>query len=74
LIENNRNLITFFKVDDYPRELWGSTRKRVEEEYSPKREMRMGIGNILDGGTRSPKILSGQSSVDIPKNIYNMLS
>jgi hypothetical protein len=46
----------------------------VEEEYSPKREMRMGMGNILDGGTRSPKISSGQSSVDIPKNIYNMLS
>jgi hypothetical protein len=27
----------------------------MEEKFSPKREMRTGIGNILDGGTRVVK-------------------
>jgi hypothetical protein len=33
----------------------------MEEEYSPKREMRTEIENILDDGARSDKLSSGQS-------------
>jgi hypothetical protein len=32
---------------------------RMEEEFSPKGEMRTWIGNILDGETRNGKIFSG---------------
>jgi hypothetical protein len=31
----------------------------MKEEYFPKRGM--GMGNILDGGARNDKVLSGQS-------------
>jgi hypothetical protein len=61
LIENNRNLIIFFKVNGYSRELWGSAGMRMEEEYSPKRGMGTEMGNIFDGGTKSGKVSSGQS-------------
>jgi hypothetical protein len=33
----------------------------MEEEYSPKRKMRTGMENILDGGARSGKVSFGQS-------------
>ncbi|MCI76638.1 hypothetical protein A2U01_0097908 [Trifolium medium] len=33
----------------------------MEEEYSPKRRMRTGMVNILDGGARSGKVPSVQS-------------
>ncbi|MCI90715.1 hypothetical protein A2U01_0112009, partial [Trifolium medium] len=50
-----------------PRELWESAGMWIEEEYSPKREMRTEMGNILNGGTRSGKVPSAQShSIDIP--------
>jgi hypothetical protein len=61
LIENNRNLLLFFKVDEYPQELWGSARMGMDEEYSPKRGMRTGMRNILDDGARSGKVSSGHS-------------
>jgi hypothetical protein len=38
----------------------GSVGMRMREKYSPKRGMRMGIGNILDGRARNGKISSGQ--------------
>jgi hypothetical protein len=34
---------------------------RMEEEFSPKRGMRTGMENILDGEARGSKIFSGQS-------------
>jgi hypothetical protein len=34
----------------------------MEEEFSPKRGMGTEIENILDGGARSVKVSSGQSS------------
>jgi hypothetical protein len=34
----------------------------MEEEFSPKRGMWTGMENILDGGARSVKVSSGQSS------------
>jgi hypothetical protein len=52
----------FFKVDGYPRELWGSAGMGMKEEYSPKWGMETEIENILDGGARSVKVSSGQSS------------
>jgi hypothetical protein len=61
LIENNRNLLLFFKVDGYPQELWRSAKMEMEEDYSPKREMETRMENILDGGSRSGKVSSGQS-------------
>ncbi|MCI33341.1 hypothetical protein A2U01_0054558 [Trifolium medium] len=33
----------------------------MEEEYSLKRGMRTGMGNILDGGARDGKVSSAQS-------------
>ncbi|MCI60379.1 hypothetical protein A2U01_0081635, partial [Trifolium medium] len=50
-------------VDGAPRELWGSAGMGMgmEEEYSPKRGMWTGKGNILDGGARSGKVSSVQS-------------
>ncbi|MCI63974.1 hypothetical protein A2U01_0085231, partial [Trifolium medium] len=48
-------------VDGALRELWGSAGIGMEEEYSPKREMRTGMRNILDGGARSGKISSVHS-------------
>jgi hypothetical protein len=58
-IENNINLILFFKVGGYPRELWESAGMEMEEEFSPKLEM--GTGNILNGGERGGKETPGQS-------------
>ncbi|MCI45449.1 hypothetical protein A2U01_0066688, partial [Trifolium medium] len=53
-------------VDGSPRELWESAGMRMEEEYSPKREMKTEMRNILNGGTRSGKVHPAQShSVDI---------
>ncbi|MCI40043.1 hypothetical protein A2U01_0061275, partial [Trifolium medium] len=46
-------------VDGSLQELWGSA--RMEKEYSPKREMETGMGNILDGGAMSGKLSSAQS-------------
>ncbi|MCI58493.1 hypothetical protein A2U01_0079748, partial [Trifolium medium] len=49
-------------VDGSLRKLWGSAGMEIEEEYSPKRGMRTEMENILDDGTRSSKVTSGQSS------------
>ncbi|MCI37380.1 hypothetical protein A2U01_0058604, partial [Trifolium medium] len=49
-------------VDGSPRELWGSEEMGMKEEYSPKRGMRTGMENILDGGVRSGKVPSAQST------------
>jgi hypothetical protein len=52
---------TFFKDDGFPWELWGSAGMGMEVEYSPKRGMGTGMGNILDGGAKSGKVSPSQS-------------
>jgi hypothetical protein len=43
---------------------------RMEEEYSLKRRMETGMGNILNGGAKSGKVFSSQSRpFDIPTNM-----
>ncbi|MCI36877.1 hypothetical protein A2U01_0058101, partial [Trifolium medium] len=48
-------------VDGSSWELWGSAGMGMKEEYFPKRRMRTGMRNILNGGTRSGKEPSAKS-------------
>jgi hypothetical protein len=57
-----------FKVDGSQLKLLVSVGIRMREEYLPKRRMRTGMRNILEGGVRTDKVSSAQylHLVDIP--------